>query len=124
SVLPLAILLYVEALLRRHLALGIKLLVLGGTVFFAVLSVAGRLDADPLWLPVFTVYVFVLQLVLGAAIVFRDRGDLTPVEDRSVGAIAVAVLFIVPFVATDLATDIGLYMVRVGSVGILMFVHA
>jgi hypothetical protein len=30
----------------------------------------------------------------------------------------------VPFVITDLVTDLGLPMVRVGSVGILMFVHA
>src|SRR6266498_1486004 len=124
SVLPLAVLLYVEALLRRHLPMLAKAFVLAGTAFFATLALAGRLHASPFWLPVFTVYVFAMQLVLGGAIVLRDRADLTPVEDRSLGAIAIAVMLIVPFVATDLATDLGLAMVRVGSVGILMFVHA
>src|SRR5439155_24386824 len=63
-------------------------------------------------------------LVLTGAMVFRDRADLTPVGDRAAGTTAVAVALIVPFVVTDLARDLGLHVVRVGSVGILMFVHA
>ncbi|HTM58360.1 MAG TPA: hypothetical protein VL123_08085, partial [Candidatus Udaeobacter sp.] len=124
AVIPLAILLYVEALLRRHFALWSKLFVLAGTVFFLVLALWGNLHAHPLWLPVFTAYVFAMQLVLSGAIVFRDPADFAAVEDRAVAAIAVAVVMIVPFVATDLAADLGLHMVRVGSVGILIFVHA
>jgi hypothetical protein len=124
AVIPFAVLLYVEALLRRHFPLWAKLFVLAGTLFFLALALAGRLHADPLWLPVFTGYVFAMQLVLSGAIVFRDRADLAPIEERAVGSIAVAVVLIVPFVATDLAADLGLAMVRVGSVGFLMFVHA
>jgi hypothetical protein len=124
AVLPLAILLYVESLLRRHFALAAKIFVIAGTALFLVLALWGNLHAHRLWLPVFTGYVFTMQLMLSGAIVFRDRADLAPVEERSVAAIAVAVVMIVPFVATDLATDVGLRMVRVGSVGILMFVHA
>jgi len=124
AVIPLAILLFVEALLRRHFPLGVKLFVLAGSLLFVVLALAGRLHASPFWLPAFTFYVFAMQLVLTGAIVFRDRADLTPVEDRAAGTIAVAVALIVPFVITDLARDLGLHVVRVGSVGILMFVHA
>jgi len=124
AMIPLAILLYVEALLRRHFPLWAKAFVLIGTVFFAALALGGDLHADPFWLPVFTAYVFAMQLLLSGAIVFRDRRDLAPVEDRSVGAIAVAVVLIAPFIATDLASDLGLRMARVGSVGILIFVHA
>ena len=124
ALIPFAILLYVEALLRRHFPRWAKVFVLAGTAFFLVLALAGRLHADPLWLPVFTSYVFAMQLVLSGAIVFHDRADLAPIEERAVGAIAVAVALILPFVATDLAADLGLRMARVGSVGILIFVHA
>ena len=124
AVIPLAILLYVEALLRRHFPLWAKGFVLVGTLFFVTLALIGDLHAHPLWLPVFTAYMFAMQLLLSGAIVFRDRTDFAPVEDRSVGAIAVAVVLIAPFIATDLASDLGLRMVRVGSVGILIFVHA
>jgi hypothetical protein len=124
AVIPLAILLYVEALLRRHFTLAAKVFVLAGTVFFLVLALWGNLHAHALWLPVFTSYVFAMQLVLSGAIVFRDRADFAAIEDRAVAAIAVAVVMIVPFVATDLAADLGLSMVRVGSVGILIFVYA
>jgi hypothetical protein len=124
AVIPLAILLYVEALLRRHFPLWAKGFVLIGTVFFVILALIGELHAHRLWLPVFTAYVFAIQLLLSGAIVFRDRRDLAPVEERSIGAIAVAVVLIAPFIATDLASDLGMRMARVGSVGILIFVHA
>src|SRR5207248_1644359 len=55
---------------------------------------------------------------------FRDRTDVTQVEARSVDAISVAVVLIVPFVMTDVAADLGMPMVRVGSVGILAFVYS
>jgi hypothetical protein len=124
AVVPLAVVLYVEALLRRHLPLAAKVLVLVGTVGFAALALAGRLHADPFWLRAFTGYVFLLMIVMTGTLAFRDRSDLTAIEDRAADAIAVAVVLIVPFVMTDLATDLGFHTVRVGSVGILMFVHA
>lgn len=124
SLVPLAVLLYIEALLRRHFPLLAKAFVLIGSAFFFGLAISGNLHADPLWLPGFTAYIFLMQLFLTGAIVFRDQSDLTPVENRSLGALSVAVVMIVPFVATDLAADLGLNMVRVGSVGFLMFVHA
>src|SRR5689334_12000029 len=48
TLVTLAVALYVEALLRRHLALGVKLLVLIGTVVFGVAALAGRLPTDSL----------------------------------------------------------------------------
>lgn len=124
ALIPFAVLLFVEALLRRHFPLPVKVFVLVGTVLFVTLALAGRLHSSPLWLPAFTFYAFAMQLVLAGAIVFRDRADLTPVEDRAAGAIAVAVIMIFPLVVTDLASDLGLHVARVGSVGILMLVHA
>ena len=124
ALIPLAVLLFVEALLRRHFPLVAKAFVLIGSAFFFGLAISGNLHANPVWLPGFTVYIFSMQLLLTGVIVFRDQSDLSPVENRSLGAISVAVVMIVPFVATDLAADLGLNMVRVGSVGFLMFVHA
>ena len=124
ALIPLAVLLYVEALLRRHFPLILKAFVLVGSAFFFGLAISGNLHASPVWLPGFTFYIFAMQLLLTGVILFRDPSDLSPVENRSLGAISVAVVMIVPFVATDLAADLGLHMVRVGSVGFLLFVHA
>lgn len=124
ALIPLAALLYVEALLRRHLGLATKVFVLAGTGLFLGLALVGRLHADRIGLPAFTLYLFVVQVVLAGAILFRDRADLTPIEDRAVAAVAVGVALIVPLVLTDLAADLGMPMVRVGSVGILILVHA
>ena len=124
ALVPFAVVLYIEALLRRHLALGVKLLALSGAAVFAVVALAGRLPTDPLWTRGFIGYVILLALVVMGALAFRDRADLTRVEARSVDAISVAALLIVPFVITDLASDLGVPMVRVGSVGILTFVYS
>ena len=124
ALIPLAVLLYVEALLRRHFPLVAKAFVMVGSAFFFGLAVSGNLHANPVWMPGFMVYIFSMQLLLTGVILFRDRDDLSPGENRSLGAISVAVVMIVPFVATDLAADAGLSIVRIGSVGFLMFVHA
>lgn len=124
AVIPLAVVLYVEALLRRHLPLAAKIVALAGTTGFAALALAGRLHADPFWLRAFSGYVLALMIIMTGLFAFRDRGDLTAIENRAVDATAVAVVLIVPFVMTDLATDLGLRLVRVGSVGFLIFVHA
>ena len=42
TLFPLACTLFVEALLRRHVSLGLKLYVAGGTVAFLVLDLFGR----------------------------------------------------------------------------------
>lgn len=124
ALVPLAVVLYVEALLRRHLPLAIKLMALAGAVGFGSAALAGRLPADPLWTRGFIGYVILLAVVVMGALVLRDRADLTRVETRSLDAISMAVVLIVPFVMTDLAADLGVRMVRVGSVGILAFVHS
>lgn len=124
ALIPFAVLLYVEALLRRHFPLLFKAFVLIGSAFFFGLALTGNLHANPTWLPGFTAFIFSIQLILTGALLFRDQSDLSPVENRSLGAISVAVVLIVPLVATDLAADLGLQMARVGSVGLLLFVHA
>jgi len=124
SVLPLAVVLYIEALLRRHMPLLVKILVLAGTVVFVAFALSERLHADPFWMRVFSGYVLALMVVLLTMLFLRDRSDLTEVENRAADAVGVAVAMIVPFVMTDLLTDLGLPMVRVGSVGILMFAFA
>ncbi len=123
ALVPVAVTLYIEALLRRHLALGIKLLALSGTLAFTVAAFAGRLPADPMWMRAFIGYVVLLGLAVLGALLFRDRADLTRVEARSVDAISMAVILLVPFVMTDLAADLAIPMVRVGSVGVLAFVY-
>src|SRR5260221_11600137 len=110
--------------MRRHFPLILKAFVLVGRAFFLGLAISGNLHASPVWLPGFTFYIFAMQLLLTGVILFRDPSDLSPVENRSLGAISVAVVMIVPFVATDLAADLGLHMVRVGSVGFRLFLPA
>jgi hypothetical protein len=124
ALVPFAIFLYVEALLRRHLPLAAKALVLAGTAGFLGVALAGRLHADPFWLRMFAAYVLLLMVVMLGVLLLRDRADLTAIENRAANAIAAAVVLLVPFLMTDFATDLGLEMVRVGSIGILMFAYA
>jgi len=124
AVLPLAMVLYVEGLLRRHLPLPAKVTALAGSALFTGLALAGRLHADPFWLPIYSIFVVGTQLLLTAVLLFRDHGDLGAVESRAVHIVTIAVVLMVPFVLTDVATDLGMNMVRVGSVGILLFVYA
>ena len=118
TLLPLAALLFTEALLRRHAPLSIKLYVAGGTV---LLSLANLFPVRG-WhvaLLAFMATTFALLVVL---LVGRRRDALAPPENRLIDAVLLAMTAAVPLTVTDFRIDLGLPWNRMGALGALIFV--
>lgn len=124
TVLPLAVFLYTEGLLRRHLARWAKLVVLLGSGTFALLNLAGQLHRHREAIVAFGVFIVTVQTVLLGRLFFRDRSDLSAVENRLVDGTAIAIALVVPFLLTDLLRDLGAPVARVGTVGVLVLIFA
>jgi hypothetical protein len=118
TLLPLAALLFTEALLRRHAPLFIKVYVAAGTVVLFVVNLF------PFWgwhvaLLAFMATTFAALVVL---LVSRRRQALSPPENRLIDAVLLAMLAAVPLTATDFRIDLGLPWNRMGALGALIFV--
>ena len=119
TLLPLAALLFTEALLRRHAPLWIKLYVAAGTVGFFLVNLF------PIWgwhvaLLAFMATTFGALVVL---LVSRQRQALSPPENRLIDAVLLAMLAAVPLTVTDFRIDLGLPWNRMGALGALIFVY-
>jgi peptidoglycan/LPS O-acetylase OafA/YrhL len=119
ALLPLAATLFVEALLRRHVPLGMKLWVAAGTVVVFVANLFGVRTWN-VGLLVFMAATFAFLVVL---LVRRRRSTLSPPENRLVDAVLLAMLAAVPLTVTDFRVDLGLPWNRMGALGALVFVY-
>lgn len=120
ALIPLAVLLLTEGLLRRHAPGWAKALVaVGGAVFVLLALVPGAfVDPARLWaLMGFQIAGFVIAGWLVAA---RDRASLTAAENRAVGRLALSLVLLVPLGAADYLMDhLGL-PVQVSAIGVLV----
>jgi len=73
TLLPLAMTLFTEGLLRRHLPAVVKTLVLGLTVVLVGVNLSGRLATDPILSVAFPVALLFVMLVLALFVALRDR---------------------------------------------------
>ena len=120
ALIPLAVILLAEGLLRRHAHPVVKLTVTLGTLVFAVLAFvpAGLHEAWWVWgLLVFQVAAF------GAAgwmIGTRDRGSLSHAENRMAVRLGLSLVLLIPLVAADfLIVQVGL-PVQVSPLAVLV----
>ncbi len=109
ALIPLAVILLAEGLLRRHAHPAAKLAVAVGTVGFAVLAFfpAGVVDPDRLWgMLAFQVGAFVIA---GWMIVQRDRTSLSQAENRMAVRLGLSLILLIPLAAADfLIVQVGL----------------
>jgi hypothetical protein len=126
TLLPLAMALFVEGLLRRHLPLWLKCLavVASGASLVATLAAAalGRHDSA------LASYVLLASLlvVMGALFVElarRDRTSLSRAENGLVRAMLVVAVVSVPLIATDFRFVLGWPPVRLGTLAALLFCY-
>lgn len=120
ALIPLAVLLLTEGLLRRHAPGWLKSFAAGGAVVFGVLGVI-----PPIWdwgpyiigLPLFQV----LGLGLcGSMVVTRDKDSLSGAENETATRLALSLILLVPMIAADYAM-VGLRMpVQISAVGVLV----
>ena len=124
SLLPLAMTVFAEGLLRRHLTPGVKRWAAAATGVAFVANLVTGLAGDPRWRVTFTILFLALLLLtmitLGIALLGRDRATLSRSENALVrDAIVLAVVAVV-LVATDFREDIGIIPVRAGTIAVLL----
>lgn len=124
TLLPLAITLYVEHLLRRHHPRGFKLLAIGVTVVFSVLNLIADLSSGG-WLLLAFLAGFLVIVIGNAWFLLRaSKDDLSRNEWRIVRAVMLAAVVAAPLIATDFREEIEGVPVRLGALGALLFVYA
>ncbi len=122
TLLPLAIALFVEALLRRHLSPALKAFVALGTVLLFLLNVLNPIGRADL----FTGYkVFSLSTILwlGLVLITRDRRRLSLMENRFIDGFTAALGFTFVLATTDMQMRPEWLHFRIGSLGGLIFVY-
>ena len=124
TLLPLAITLFVEHVLRRHHPLWLKLLGAATSVGFFALNLFGGLAAST---PALVAFLSCVVLVLGAngVLLVRERGrDLGERESAIAGALVFAALAGLPLAVTDFREEVQDIPVRLGGLGALVMIYA
>ena len=122
--LPISAVLFIEGLLRRHLPLIIKVAGAGISAVFVILDLTGLMQRDPRYVLAFMVLELALFAALGFVLLTRDRASLTPAENRLADGAALAVLIALPLTATDFRLEMGWPPMRLGALGLLLFVYS
>lgn len=124
TLLPLAITLFVEHVLRRHHPLWLKVLGAATSIGFFALNFFGELAAST---PALTAFLSCVVLVLGAngVLLVRERsGDLGERESAIAGALVFSALASLPLAVTDFREEIHGIPVRLGGLGALVVIYA
>lgn len=121
TLLPMAVTLYSEQLLRRHHPLGLKLVaLLVSTAFFAVNLVTALSTG---LLIAFLACLLIVLAWNGWLLARNEQGELSKSEIDIARAAALVALMSLPLVLTDFREELGLVPMRVGALGPLIFVH-
>ncbi len=121
--LPLAMTLFAEGILRRHLPVAWKGFVLVLTAALVGVNLSGRLATDPLLSVVFPVSLLFVMLVLALFVALRDRASLSHAENRLCTAALAVGLLNVPLGLSDFRPVFGFTTVRMGAIGVLALCH-
>jgi hypothetical protein len=125
TLLPLAMTLFTEGLLRRHVPRWTKWLAVGLTATAAATTIAlGMVHTSDARVT----YVLLLALlttmgVLGVLLVRRDRTSLSRSENGLVRSLILVTLIALPLVATDFRFEIGWPYPRLGTIGALLLCY-
>jgi hypothetical protein len=123
TLLPLAMALFVEGLLRRHLPRPAKLLAAGASAFFFVVNLGPERVRDTMFSRAFPAVLLAAMAVLGYFLLSRHRETLSPAENRLVSGCLFAVSVGLPLAASDFRLNLGFPPQRWGAVGVLLFVY-
>lgn len=123
TLLPLAITLVTEQLLRRHHPLWVKIVALAATVVFGVINLFADLTARDALLVAFASCLAFIVLLNAAFLLRADAAELAANEKRQARAVLIAALIAAPLVVTDFREQIVAIPVRLGAIGALMLVY-
>jgi hypothetical protein len=125
TLLPLGMTLFVEGLLRRHVARWIKWLAVIATAVATIGAIGLRLlsDTDPRPNYILLSALLLTMSVLGVVVERRDRASLSRGENGLIRAVMLVTLLTLPLVATDFHVDLGWPTPRLGTIGTLLFCY-
>ena len=123
TLLPLAMALFVEGLLRRHLPRLPKVLAAGSSALFFALNLAPERLRAAAFSFAFPAVLLGVMALLGYFLLSRRRDTLSPAENRLVSGCLLAALVGLPLAASDFRLQLGFPPQRWGSVGVLLFVY-
>lgn len=123
TLLPLAVTLYVEHLLRRHHPRWFKLLAVSVTIIFSALNLIADLSSGGGSLLAFLAGFLVIIVGNAWFLLQASMEDLSRNELRIARAVVLASLFAAPLLVTDFRQEIGIFPVRLGALGALLFVY-
>ena len=109
ALIPLAVLILTEGLLRRHAPPWIKAGIGVGTVVFALVAFVPTALADPLRMYALLSYQMAGLLVAGWMVLRRDKASLSAQENRTVERLGLSLILLIPLAAADfLMNQLGL----------------
>lgn len=119
GLIPLAVLLLVEGLLRRHAPGWAKTLFAGGAIVMVILALLPAAWVDPGRILI-TLTLQVAAFAVAAWLVLtRDKGSLSASENRAAERLAVSLLLIVPLGASDFLISVLGLPVRPSGIAVL-----
>ena len=121
---PIALAVYVEGLLRRHLTLGVKRLAAGATAVAFIGNLVTGVMGNAEWRVAFSI-VFLAALLLtlmavGVVLLRRDRSTLSISENALIRDNIVLAIIGIGLAATDFRDSLHLVPVRMGTIVVLM----
>lgn len=119
ALVPLAVLLLSEGLLRRHAPPWAKLIIGIGTALFALLAFWVGDSIDPARLAGLLAFQLIGFAIGGWLVLTRDRTTLSVPENRAVDRLALSLVLLVPLGATDFLIDYLGQPVQVSPVAVL-----
>ncbi len=121
ALIPLAVLLLTEGLLRRHAPQWAKALIAGGTILFAIAAFWYSPVIDPVRLYGLLGFQVAGFCVSGLLIMRRDRGSLSFAENTMVTRLALSLLLFIPLAVGDFLADVFRLPIQFSSLGVLVF---
>lgn len=122
TLLPLAVALFVEAVMRRHIRPAFKVFVAVGTLVCFVLNLVPLVSREDLW-TISRVVTLGTFAGLAFMVAFRDRGEHSPMENRLISGFTTALAITFVLALTDLGIAPSWLHFRLGGIGGLIFVY-
>jgi hypothetical protein len=125
TLLPLAMALFAEGLLRRHLERWVKALAVALTAAAFLVNLGSGLAGadDGIANYVLIGAILLMMSVLGFALIGRDRASLSRAENGLVQVCVVVTILGLPLAATDFRFLLGFPPVRLGTLAVLLFCY-
>lgn len=119
ALVPLAVMILTEGLLRRHAPRWAKIGVGGGAALFMLLAFVPAALIEPIRLYGLLIYQLFGFGAVGYLVLTRDKASLSASENEMVGRLGLSLFLIIPMLVVDFfTTDIGV-PVRISALGVL-----